>query len=64
MDKKLKKKYNADITIDPNMRDYSKDPFFVKKAAEAEATLKKYGLPKEFTERRKAKASKSNKTST
>jgi hypothetical protein len=41
------KKHLPGITIDPNMRDYSKDPFFVKKAEKARATIAKYGLPKE-----------------
>ncbi|WP_316794105.1 hypothetical protein [Pedobacter frigoris] len=31
--------------VDPNMRDYSKDPYFVKKAEEAKVFLEKAGLP-------------------
>jgi hypothetical protein len=41
------KKHLPGITINPNMRDYSKDPFFVKKAERARAFIAKHGLPKE-----------------
>lgn len=34
------------ITIDPNMRDYSKDPFVLKKVERARAFIAKHGLPK------------------
>jgi hypothetical protein len=44
------KKY---ITIDPNMRDYSKEPAFVKSAEKASAFLKKHPLPKEFVQPKK-----------
>jgi hypothetical protein len=40
-------KHLPGITIDPNMRDYRKDPFFVKKAESARAFIAKHGLPKE-----------------
>jgi hypothetical protein len=40
------KKGDPVITIDPNMRDYSKFPFFVKKAEKARAFIEKHGLPK------------------
>ncbi len=40
------KKEETIITIDPNMRDYTKDPFFVKKAKKARAFIAKHGLPK------------------
>jgi len=40
------KKGTPGITIDPNMRDYSKDPFVVKKAERARAFIEKHGLPK------------------
>jgi hypothetical protein len=43
----------AHITIDKNMRDYSKEPAFVKAAAKADAFLKKNPLPKEFTQPKK-----------
>lgn len=35
------------IVVDPNMRDHSKDAFFVKKAEKAKAFIAKNGLPKE-----------------
>ena len=41
------KKYEAAISVDPNMRDHSKDDFFVKKAEKARAFIAKHGLPKE-----------------
>ena len=41
------KKHLPGITVDPNMRDYSKDPFILKKVERARATIAKYGLPKE-----------------
>ena len=34
------------ITIDPNLRDYSKSAYFEQKDKEALAFLKKHGLPK------------------
>lgn len=43
------------ITIDPNMRDYSKDPFFVKKAEKARAFIAKHGLPKDDKPAKKGK---------
>ena len=36
------------VTINKNMRDYSKSPFFVKKNKEAAEFMKKIGLPKEL----------------
>ncbi len=44
LDKEKAKK--LDVTVKKNMRDYSKDPFFVEKAEKAIAFLKKHGLPK------------------
>lgn len=32
------------MTCDPNMPDYSKDPFFVKKAEKARAFIEKHGI--------------------
>ena len=32
-------------TIDPDMEDYSKHPYFIGKNARAKANLEKYGLP-------------------
>jgi hypothetical protein len=47
------KKHLPGITINPNMRDYSKDPFFVKKAERARAFIAKHGLPKEKSKKAK-----------
>lgn len=41
------KKHLPGITVDPNMRDYSKDPFVIKKVEKARAFIAKHGLPKE-----------------
>jgi len=41
----VNKKGNSAITIDPNMRDYSKDPFILKKAEKERAFIEKHGLP-------------------
>jgi hypothetical protein len=40
-----KKKHEVKVTIVKNMRDYSQDPFFVKKTESAKAFLKKHPLP-------------------
>jgi hypothetical protein len=37
-------------TIDPSMKDYSKDPFFIRKAEQSRKTMEKYGFPKELIE--------------
>lgn len=42
-----------EVVIDNNMKDYSDDPFVLKKAEEAKALIKKIGLPKEL--RKKAR---------
>ncbi len=39
------------ITIVKHMRDYSKEPFFLKKLEEADRFFKKHGLPKSVTKR-------------
>jgi hypothetical protein len=49
------KKHLPGITVDPNMRDYSKDPFFVKKAERARAFIAKHGLPKDLDKPKKSK---------
>ncbi len=41
------KRHLPGITIDPNMRDYSKDPFVIKKVERARAFFAKHGLPKD-----------------
>ena len=43
----------GNITVKKNMKDYSNDPYFVKKAEKATAFLKKHGLPESFTKRKK-----------
>jgi hypothetical protein len=49
------KKHLPGITVDPNMRDYSKDPFFVKKAERAREFIAKHGLPKDLDKPKKSK---------
>jgi hypothetical protein len=46
------KKGTPGITIDPNMRDYSKDPFVLKKVERARAFIEKHGLPKKEREKK------------
>jgi hypothetical protein len=42
-------KFKSDnVVVVKKMKDYSKDPFFRKKAEEAMTFLKKYGLPDSF----------------
>jgi hypothetical protein len=44
--KKSKRKlFTGKITINDNLQDFSKSPFFVKKLKEAEELIKKIGLP-------------------
>jgi len=40
------KKPGSAITIDPNIPDFSKSPFVIKKVERARAFIAKYGLPK------------------
>jgi hypothetical protein len=40
------KKHLPGITINPNIRDYSNDPFIIKKVERARTLIAKYGLPK------------------
>jgi hypothetical protein len=49
----LKKENKSEIAVVKKMRDYSKEPVFNKKAEKAIAFLKKYGLPKPFTKKKK-----------
>ena len=46
------KKNKANITIDKSVGSYEKHPFFVKKANEMKALIKKVGLPKELTKKK------------
>ncbi|MGB8195139.1 MAG: hypothetical protein WCF67_24600 [Chitinophagaceae bacterium] len=50
---KLVNKATENITIVDNMRDYSKDPVFVKKAQNARKFIEKYGLPEGFDKKSK-----------
>lgn len=53
MSKKLIDRIKLNATVDPNMPDFSNDPYFVKKNEKAEANLKKWGLPDAIKNRRK-----------
>lgn len=46
MSVKVHKTEENTITINPEMRDYSKEPFFIKKAEKARAFIEKHRLPK------------------
>ncbi len=48
-----KEKPNSNVAVVKKMKDYSKEPAFKKKAAEALAFIKKHGLPKAFTKKAK-----------
>jgi hypothetical protein len=50
---KVKIPKQSNITVVKEMRDYSNDPFIIKKAEKAAAFLEKHPLPREFTERKK-----------
>ena len=43
----------GNITVKKNMKDYSNEPYFVKKAEKAMAFLKKHGLPKSISKKTK-----------
>ena len=48
-----KQKSPTGVPVDPNIPDFSKSPFVIKKVEKARATIAKYGLPKEETPKRK-----------
>jgi len=48
-----RKKHLPGITFDPDMPDFSKDPFFVKKAQRARTLIAKVGLPENQPKKRK-----------
>ncbi len=48
----VQKEKLGEIIVVKKMRDYSKEPFFKKKAEKARAFLKKHGLPEGFTKKR------------
>ena len=43
----------VNITVKKNMKDYSNEPSFVKKAEKATAFFKKHGLPKSISKKNK-----------
>jgi hypothetical protein len=49
-----KKKHLPGITVNPNMRDYSKEPYFVEKHERARELIAKYPIPEELL-RKKSK---------
>ena len=49
------KRLKAGLYLDPNMLDYSKDPFVIKKAERARAFIAKHGLPKDLDKPKKSK---------
>ena len=46
------KKQKPNGVVDSSVGSYEKHPFFVKKANEAKALIKKVGLPKEITRKK------------
>jgi hypothetical protein len=48
-----KKTISNKITVDKKMKDFSKDPFVIKKTEDAKAFLKKNGLPEWFVKKYK-----------
>jgi hypothetical protein len=50
---KMKIPKQSNITVVKEMRDYSNDPFVIKKADKAAAFLDKHPLPKEFMQPKK-----------
>lgn len=49
----VKKENTTNITVVEKMKDYSKEAVFKKKAEKAIAFLKKHGLPKTFSKKKK-----------
>jgi hypothetical protein len=47
-EKKVKKIKPYKGTISSSVKDYSKDPFVIRKNEQAQKTIEKYGLPKEL----------------
>jgi hypothetical protein len=43
-----KKKHLPGITVNPNMRDYSKEPYFVEKHERARAFIAKHPIPEDM----------------
>jgi hypothetical protein len=53
MSKTAHKKHEPAITVDPNMPDFSKSPFAIKKVERARAFIAKHGLPKKEEAKKK-----------
>ena len=51
--KKQEKKATAKAVVSNDVKDYSNDPFFVKKAEDSKKVIEKYGLPGHFVTRKK-----------
>ncbi len=47
MPEKAGQKHLPGITVNPNIPDFGKSPFVIKKVEKARALIAKYGLPKE-----------------
>jgi hypothetical protein len=58
MNKKLINQYRSRITVNPDMKDYSEDPFILRKVSEAEVALNEYGLPGQLSETARQKKSR------
>lgn len=50
--KKEQKKVAITAIISSNVKDYSNDPFFIKKADDSKAFLEKHGFPEELMKSR------------
>jgi hypothetical protein len=46
-----KKTVKKKVVVDKNMRDYSKEPVFIKKHQEAWAFIQKHGLPEDLVKK-------------
>jgi hypothetical protein len=51
-----KKKHLPGITVNPNMRDYSKEPYFVEKHERARAFLAKHPIPEDLLKNKPKKS--------
>jgi hypothetical protein len=47
------RKHLPGITVDPNLPDFSKSPFVIKKVERAKAFIAKHGLPKEVKSKKR-----------
>ena len=51
--KKTGKTNTKKVEVNPAMKDYGKEPFFVQKAEASKKTIKKYGIPASMATARK-----------